>query len=204
MEPRFPNQITREDLTHEQIAVLTSVACNEVFEALTFHEAFSIRELSLELGKSTASIGEHIAKLLEVGLIIPAGTRQRRARTETLYVQKAYHHMLELRNLPEETLQEFLTKFRCDMRHTDRTHVASQYALRKDSSLLPYMNYMTFTGYINLEGMRKLAAGVRDLHALYHDLIETDPEVRAKGEYMRIKFSTLTLPTIRESEKRTK
>lgn len=200
----FPGQVKTQTLTHSQVCVLTSSACTDVFDSFTSAEPRSTKEVAVELGKSPSSVGEHVEKLVAVGLLIPATTRKRGARTETFYVHRSRDHILDLENVSEETLQKYLKKFRWDMRQTERYHEVAQRAHRVDPALRRYMNYMTFSGYLNAETVLALKRVLDQAHQLFLDSIEHDPEVRKTGEYVRVKFATLLLPTQNESESRLK
>lgn len=53
------------------------------------YEPKSASDLAEEIGKTPQTVRYHLSSLLELGLIIAVATRQRRSRTETLYVHKA-------------------------------------------------------------------------------------------------------------------
>ncbi|RYG37050.1 ArsR family transcriptional regulator [bacterium] len=90
----FPGQIERLDFTFEQVERLASPVRSAVFWTFTSHTPQSVAEVAQQLGKSAQTIHYHVNELLEVGLLVAVETRQKGARTETLYVHKGRtnHH----------------------------------------------------------------------------------------------------------------
>lgn len=82
----FPGQVLVAETTYEQLACLASPARNEVFWNVSGVFPRSIAEIATMLGKSASGVTYHIMELAKVGLVIPAGERKKRSRTETLYV----------------------------------------------------------------------------------------------------------------------
>ena len=197
-----PNQIDFLKLEKEHLTVLASAPCTEVFQAMSYVEPMSIREIALEVNRSTASVGEHIVKLLEVGLIVAVGTRKRRAREETLYAMKAADHRFDPVGQSEEATEACIKKFRCDLRQTDHMSAAAFHAIRKEPSLHDYVLIRSYAGYMSKDNVDKLRKAMEDIAKLFSELVETDPEVRENGEFTRVKISTVILPTKRESLKR--
>jgi predicted transcriptional regulator len=201
MSTPYPNQVDTLFMELEHLKVLTSAPCSEVLDSLDYKQPKSIREVSEELGKSTASIGEQLAKLLEVGLVVPAGTRQRRARVETLYVLSFNQIIMNLIGASEETINEYITKFRCEMRLIDRLHVLAQRALGEKPELLQFIHYFTSNGYLSIEDAKKMKAALAGVHSLFAELAVTIPEEGQEGEYIRVKIATTMLPSQQESER---
>ncbi|RYG27760.1 ArsR family transcriptional regulator, partial [bacterium] len=81
----FPGQVERVDFTFEQVECLTSPVRSAVFWAFTSHTPQSVADVAKGLGKSAQTVHYHVNGLLEVGLLVAVDTRQRGARTETLY-----------------------------------------------------------------------------------------------------------------------
>jgi len=204
MSQPFPNQIDRLYLGKEHLATIASAPCSEVFQALSFEEPLSIREIAEEVNRSTASVGEHIAKLIEVGLIVAVGTRKRRAREETLYAHKADTNILDPTKLSPEILNEYVTKFRCDSRQSVRLMTLLMQALPDNHDLMNYTFEKSYGGYINLESAKKIRAAMQNAFDVFNENIEHDSEARQSGEYIRVKFTGFMVPTQRESEKRIK
>ncbi|MFM9871915.1 MAG: ArsR family transcriptional regulator [Fimbriimonadaceae bacterium] len=201
MSTPFPNQVEILYMGVEHLTVLASAPCSEVLDSLDYKQPKSIREVSEELGKSTASIGEQLAKLLEVGLVVAAGTRQRRARVETLYVLSFGQIIMDLPNASEEAINEYITKFRCEMRLTDRLHVTAQRALRSKPDLLQHIHYFTSNGYLSKENAKKMKAALAQLHTEFGQLAVSAPQNGEQENFVRVKLATTMLPSQHESER---
>lgn len=204
MAKLHPDQIDLMYLDLDHLKVLSSAACSEVFQAMSFEEPLSIREISQEVNRSTASVGEHIVKLLDAGLILPVGTRKRRAREEALYAHKADSNILDPTKMDPDILTEYITKFRCDSRQSVRLMTLATQALANDKELLDYMAEKSFVGYLSREGAKKVKAAMKVAFDTFNENIEHDPQVRENGDYTRTKLTAFILPTQRESEKRLK
>lgn len=68
--------------------VLSSSIRSEVFWTFHAYVQKSVSDVAKELGKSAQTVHYHVNALVELGLLIPADTRQRRSRTEQLYLGK--------------------------------------------------------------------------------------------------------------------
>ncbi|MBX3120547.1 MAG: helix-turn-helix transcriptional regulator [Fimbriimonadaceae bacterium] len=82
----FPGQVVLADMNLDQLACLASAARVEVFWNVSDTIPRSIAEIAAMIGKSASGTTYHIIELVRVGLVIPAGERKKRSRTETLYV----------------------------------------------------------------------------------------------------------------------
>lgn len=202
MPTLFPNQVEILYLQIDHLKVLTSAPCSEVLDALSNDQPKSIREVSNEIGKSTASVGEQLEKLLEAGLVVTAGTRKRRARTETLYVVSFNQIIMDLTKASPEAVDEYITKFRCEMRLTDRLHVLAQKALAAEPDLLQHIHYFTSNGYLSKEGAKKMKNALGQVHAQFQELKLPPPENEKEAkDRIRVKLATTMLPSQHESEK---
>lgn len=204
MKTFYPDQIANLELELKHIEVLASAPCSEVYATIGPEEPIAIREIAVEVNRSTAAVGEHITKLLSVGLIIPVGTRKRRARTETLYVRSCVDYHVNSRKLTPEAREAYITRFRCQMRQVDRYHSNAQRTFAVDESLVDYFSYRWQVGYMTRENAIKFKEEIKEFHARFVSLLEDNPEVRKNGEYVRVQHSMTFLPTQRESEKRLK
>jgi hypothetical protein len=201
MSTYFPNQVPFLELEYKHIEVLASAPCSEVYATIGPIEPISIREISAEVGRSTASVGEHISKLLAVNLIIPVGTRKRRAREETLYARACVSYNITVRNLSSEASEAYITRFRCQMRQIDRYHAHAQKAIQHDPDFADFFAYRWQMGYMDRESAIKFKEEMSGFLNRFRAHITTDPEIRAKGDFVRVQFSATFLPTQRESEK---
>lgn len=72
----------------DQMKVLSSSIRSEVFWAFHPYDQKSVNDVAKELGKSAQTVHYHVNALVEIELLVPADTRQRRSRTEQLYLAK--------------------------------------------------------------------------------------------------------------------
>ncbi len=84
----FPDQVDRLVLSIEQAERLTSRVRSDVFWAFSAVIPMSVAAVAKSLGKSAQTVHYHVNELFGVGLLVAAGTRQSRSRTETLYIHK--------------------------------------------------------------------------------------------------------------------
>lgn len=80
-ERRKPYRITRRD----QLKTLESPVRIEILFGFVASGPCSIAQVARELGRSPVSLYYHVRKLVEVGLLIEAGTRDTGARQEALF-----------------------------------------------------------------------------------------------------------------------
>lgn len=202
MNPRFPGQFDVLKLNIEQIHVLVSSVCNEVFESFSALEARSIREVATDIDRSPASVSEQIAKLLEVNLIIPAGTRKRRSRTEALFVHAGMVTRFYLLEQTKESIEQYKLRFKSQMRQAERQHDVFYDAMEKDPSFTDFLILKDHTLYVDRERALRLKLAVSELQALVNELSETNVESRAEGEFVRVQLHILSLPSQQESLRR--
>ncbi len=69
----------------DQIAALTSVRRQDIADRMAASGPMSIKELADQIGVQPSALYHHIRKMVEVGLVIEAGTRTVRRRRERLY-----------------------------------------------------------------------------------------------------------------------
>jgi DNA-binding transcriptional ArsR family regulator len=202
MSVTFPDQVEILHLSGEQVLTLSSATCNEVFSTLGTIEPLSVREVAQVIDRSPAAVGEQIAKLVEVGLVISAGARKRRSRTETLYVQKGLITRFILRDQPKEALEAYKRRFSGQMRLAERQFEAFTDAYEFDPSLQDFLVYKTLTAHLSRDGALRVQLAVAELLDLIRTLDQTDSNLRATGEFVRVTLSTMLLPTQQESQQR--
>lgn len=202
MEPRFPGQVDVVKLSIEQIQALVSTACSEVFDALSPVDARSVREVAQDIDRSPASVGEQVAKLVEVGLVIQVGTRKRRSRTEALYANAGRLTQFILKEQTPESIDQFRLRFKGQMRQAERQHDAFYDAMMLDQSFADFFIYKYHTLYVDRERALRLKLAVSELQALVHELSETNVDVRSAGEFVRVQFTVMSLPAQQESKRR--
>jgi predicted transcriptional regulator len=198
---RFPGQVEYLELNEKQVAALASVACDEVYSALSSIEARSVREVAEEIGKSPASVGEQLAKLVKVGLVIQVGTRKRRSRTEATYAQTALVDRVRVPERPSKIVQVYFKRFQAQMRQLVKQFDAAQKALLRDRSFVAF--FMSHSRIAHLSPVDSLVVKqkVRELIQLVNELDESDPEVRRAGGHVRTTLAVQLLPTVHESKK---
>ena len=189
-------------MNRDQVLALASMACSEVFSGFGAAEPHSIREVSAELGKSSASVGEHVAKLLEVGLLIPCGSRKRRSRVETLFI----HAARIIRFVPQEhdwpTIEAYLGRFRGQMRLAEREYEAGQKATFDDPTFRGFMLYKWNRVYLSPQNAQRIRTAIESLHDLILSLSEPPPAPNSNSDLVRATFTTMLLPGLRESRRR--
>ncbi len=196
------NQIQLLTMTAEHLQVLASSACSEVYTTLLATESFSIREVARELNRTPASVGEHISKLLDVGLIIPAGTRKRRSRTETLFIHKAITTRFPFENQSPESMTHYHDRFKSYMRSAERQLGAAISVFLKDETYFDFVTYKWHTGYLTRENALKVKDAIMEVQDLFDELQETNPENRSPETHIRLNLTEFLMPTQRESENR--
>lgn len=201
MKTPHAGQIELLHLNHDQVRALASPMRSEVFSTLSAQEAVAIREVAAELGKSPAAVGEHVAALVEAGLVIPAGTRKRRSRTETLYVHKALTTRFILRGQPPETVEAYLSRFRGQMRLAERQYEMAQRAVLEEPSFQSFLAYKWANAYVTPEGAERIQAAIGDLINLVQEVSVPGSRDGTDGEPVRVTFSALLLPTQSESRR---
>ena len=202
MNRPFPEQIELVELSLEQIRVLSSSACSEVFSAFSPNEALSAREVGQEVGRSAAAVHEHVDKLLECDLIVAVGTRKRRSRTETLYVHKGLITRFVIAKQDRESLEAYSDRFKAQMRLAERQFQGAMEAVSVDRSIIDFLAYKWVTGYLNRESALRLKSAINEIQSLMEEVRELDPARRGEGDYVRVIFSSLLLPVAHESKKR--
>jgi predicted transcriptional regulator len=201
MKPAFKGQVELLELDARQIRAISSVACDEVYETLSNKEPRSIREIADEIGKSPASVNEHMAKLVRVGLAVSVGTRKRRSRTEKLYVTRAMTDRLVSEKHTWETIKVYFKRFQGQMRLLIRQHEAAQQAVRRDRSFVAFMSFRMRSVYLSPEHALLVKQKFSELSMLVADLNEADADARAASGHVRVNVSLLMFPTVHESRK---
>jgi hypothetical protein len=202
MNETFPNQVPIHLMTREQVLVLASAPCSEVFSMLGSAEALSAREVAAAIDRSPASVSEQIAKLVEVGLVIPAGTRKRRSRTEALFVHKGVVTRFILKDQPKDVLEAYQRRMAAHLRLAERRFSAFQDVFLHDQSYQDFLIYKTTTAQLSREGALRVQLAIAEVLELIRSLDQPDAEARAQGDFIRLNFTALMLPTQQESARR--
>lgn len=203
MKPKFKGQVEYLELDEEQVKAIASVACDEVYSALSSSVARSIREVAEEVGKSPASVNEQLAKLVKVGLAIQVGTRKRRSRTEATYAKSSVIDQVRVPHQPSEIIALYFKRFQAQMRQLVRQYDAAQDALKEDRSFVAFFMSHSHIAHLSPENSLIIKQKVRELMALIIQLDEPDPEARRIGGHVRTTLAVQLLPTVEESKKLT-
>lgn len=107
----FPGQSSKTVFSLEQAKSLSSAIRTEVFWSFNQDEPLSVSEVASALGKSAQTVHYHTNELVKVGLLMPAGSRRRRARTETLYVHASRNFIGQGPAAPPEYRQYVIKAF---------------------------------------------------------------------------------------------
>lgn len=201
MKVKFEGQIEYLEFNEEQLEAVSSVACDEVFSAMSAMEARSVREIADEIGKSPAAVSEQIAKLVRVGLVLQVGTRKRRSRTEALYAGASLIDKIRLPKHPKRFLELMLKRFEAQMRRLARQFGAANIALCQDRSFSAFMMAHTYIAHLSPESSLVVKQKVNELLDLVGQLDEHDPDMRRVGGHVRVNLGIQMLPTVAESNK---
>lgn len=197
-----PGQVEILYLSVEQVQTLASAACSDVFSAFSVEEPLSIREVSLIVERSTASVGEHVAALLRCGLIIPCGQRKRRSRQESLYVKKGVITRWSTKDATAEGAKAYQHRFRAQLRLAEREFEAAQQAILADPAFAPYVLYRWRKIAIQPKDIGRLRQAILSFAEAVESLSES-PSTENDDGLVRATLTTLLLPTIPTSRKRT-
>lgn len=188
-------------LNVEHLRVLSSVACNDVMSAFSPFTPMSAREVGEVIGRSPSSVSEHTEKLVQAGLLIEAGTRKRRSRTEQLYLPAGKVIRFQMAGQPPDALQAYMERVRGKLRATERNIANVIEVVPEDESILDFLIYKTYSVHLNRERALKVKLAVDDLL----DLLKTyaqDPEFQAqRPETIRFEFMAIGAPASGESRK---
>lgn len=198
---QFPGQ---KDLVHinlEMMELLSSAATYEVLLSFSFVEPRSIPDLALELGKSQATVGSHVSKLLKVGLIVEAGTRKKRSRTERLFVWTGRGTYHDFANQPKEYFAATSARTNALLRKYGKQY--SLYMERvfhnEDDLLRGAMRWRPML--ISKEGALVLREAMFEVHELAARL-EAEAKAGEGSEHEHAFMITTFMPTIYSSLKR--
>lgn len=198
-----PNQLELQVLTPKHLEVLASYAAAEVFAEMGPYKPRAIREVAANIGKTSASVGEHVKKLVEVGLLIQVGTQKRRSRIEALYVHGAIDYRLEPAGYPEPERSLYIERFLGQMRLLGRQHTAFQNAAYSDDIFSKFYAFDTQYVFLSPEKMELVRDKFQEFIQFALDHNELDPDLRDSDECVRVNVCATIVPTQVESRRRT-
>ncbi len=154
-EKLFPGQVAQARFNLEQVETLASAARAEVFWSLSPVTPRSVADVAEALGRSPGATAYHFAELLRVGLILPAGERKKRSRTEILYVIFARGminlSMYESDEYRKHMLEGYAALLRLMLR--ERQEVTEALKIRPD--LLDGTTYRRYSARVSLENAKE-------------------------------------------------
>jgi predicted transcriptional regulator len=201
MEAPIEGQVDLLLLTLEHIKALSSSAAVDVFGAVSITQPHSIGEIAAEVGKSPASVGEQVQKLVEVGLVIQAGTRKSRSRTESLYIRRAKVTHMSLKNQPWDAVEQYLVRYRNLLNLNERQHEAFWRAVQVDEEFSVFGRTLFGSAYVTSDQAARLRDAMEAVFQLMQSMHEPDP-ARRTSAHVRVAFQTTMLPTVVESKRR--
>lgn len=176
----------------QQVSAIASATRSEVFWAFNATDPQSVREVAKNLKKSPQTVRHHVNDLLDVGLLLPVGSRQRRSRTEELYVTAAMEFRTELPPITTEYREMINKGFDSILRQMGRERSAAIRLEGTDEDLNRYLAYRRHTIRVSPEQ----SARVKKL------LIDLCEELRSfdEGEGVRVIFSVYMSPPLGETK----
>lgn len=195
--------IKQEDillLNLDQLRVLSSVACNDVMSAFHPFSPRSARDVGEQIERSPASVSEHVEKLLEVGLLIKAGTRKKRSRTEQLYLPAGKVIRFRMQGQSPAALDAYMDRVRGKLKSVERNFSDFLSLVPQDETILDFLLYKTYTVHLDREAALRLKIAVDDLL----ELLKTYAEAEIHDGTKRYNFMAVGLPTAEELRKEKK
>lgn len=196
---QYPEQAPVLHMSADQVRTLASAACSEVFSTLSAFEPQSVREVAAAIERSPASVGEQVAKLVEVGLVFKCGERKRRSRLEALYLHRGLVTRFRLEGQPPEVLEAFRRRFSSQLRLAERHHAAFHEALPTDPSLTDYFAYKAYSLKLDRAGALKVQMAIHEVLDLAKALSAALPEGTQDEEVLRMQFVSWLMPTLAAS-----
>lgn len=202
MKKIHPDQVESLSLDYGHISVLASYAASEVYSAFSPYESRAIREVAIEIGKTSASVGEHVKKLVDCGLLLQVASRKRRSRIEALYAHRAFESHLPTSGQPLKFREKYVDRFKGMMRLLDRQHEAMQNAGQLDPGFYSYFNHQWQNVFLSPANAKIIIDRMNEISTLARQLNEGDPEQREGKEFVRVSVTTVMIPTQVESRRR--
>lgn len=100
-----------------------------------------------------------------------------------------------------EAIAQYILRFSGQMRQADRQHEAFYSALAVDKTFADFLAYKLHTVYLDRDRALRLKIAISEIHSLAKELNETNPETRENGEFVRVQFTSLMLPTVQDSKR---
>lgn len=194
-EELFPGQTMTGEMNLEQLSCLASAARVEVFWSISGTIPRSIAEIAKMIGKSASGTTYHMIELLRVGLIVPAGERKRRSRTETLYVLAARKGFItNVAGGSEEYRQRSFEGYAGLLRLMLRERKELMRAFGEDPSLQRFSTWRRWTIKVNAE---RAQAFHEEMIGKFRELAFSEPD----PDGLTVAISFFMNPTLLETRK---
>lgn len=176
-----------------QLKSLSSIARSEVFWAFSATEPKSTTDIAAAINRTAPTVRYHVNELVKSNMLIVAGTRKRRSRTEELYVQKFHWGYTSRPPYEQEYLEEINRGFGAIARAMDRERAAANIVGNID---LPYYDKTHFVhAFVKLS-----PAKLKELSKRFRELIaEFDKEENDEEDVVHI--STFFAPVLQVSQR---
>ena len=189
----FEGQVRSAFYTLEQIECLTSAIRGDIYSQFSDRTPMSVAEAAKAVGKSAQTVHYHVNELLDVNLIMPAGTRKSWARTETVYVRSAINSVIDESRRDEAYVDAVIRRFKALARSLAREREAFHKAWLKNSSAREL-------SLVRWEVLRLSDTGITEAKKLITELRDTVREHQLSEGGHRVRFMTYLSPTVSESK----
>lgn len=189
-------------LNTSHLRVLSSVACNEVMAAFDSFTPMSARDVGAIVDRSPASVLEHVQKLLGVGLLIEAGTRKRRSRTEQLYLPAGKIIRFYIKGQSPEALDAYMSRLRGNLKIAERNLHDVLKLVPEEESILDFLIYKTYSVTLDRERALRLKIATDELLDMLKSFAQTKSEDSTAGDQVRFQFTAIGTPAADELQKR--
>lgn len=177
-----------------QLKSLSSIARSEVFWAFSATDPKSTTDIAAVISRTAPTVRYHVNELVKANMLVVAGTRKRRSRTEELYVHKFHWGYTSRPPNEPEYVDEINRGFGAICRAMDRERAASTIVGNID---LPFDQRNHFVhAFIKLgpEKTKELSKRLRELISEYDKMEDENADV--------LHISTFFAPVLQVSQRR--
>lgn len=166
----------------EQIDAMASPARLEIIDAVRVLGPCSVAEVADLLGRTADSLYYHVRKLVEVGLLIPSGTRETARRDETLYRTPGRRMRLPHDPKDGELTELRLKAFAALLRLTERDHRAAfEKGLAKITGPRRNLVNARIKGWLNDEQLAEVHEHIDRILDIFHEGAGTGADEDERG-----------------------
>lgn len=177
-----------------QLKSLSSIARSEVFWAFSATDPKSTTDIAAAINRTAPTVRYHVNELVKADMLVVAGTRKRRSRTEELYVQKFHWGYTSKPPYDPEYLDEINRGFAAICRAMNRERAATTIVGNID---LPFYSKTHFTHAFIKLGPEKL----KELDKRFRELINEFDDAEEDGEDV-LHIATFFAPVLQVSQRR--